>query len=33
VTASAHVQRHEDVLTRTFRSSQDEGDATQEPAQ
>jgi hypothetical protein len=30
VTANAHVQRHEDVLTRNFRSVQD--DAAQEPA-
>lgn len=32
VTASAHVQRHEDVITRNFRSAQDASDATQEPA-
>jgi hypothetical protein len=33
MTANAHVQRHEDVLTRNFRTSQDAGDASQEPAQ
>jgi hypothetical protein len=33
VTAGAHVERHEDVITRNFRSAQDANDATQEPAQ
>lgn len=32
VTADAHPERHEDVIRRTFRSSQDAGDANQEPA-
>jgi peptidyl-prolyl cis-trans isomerase D len=33
LSADAHVQRHEDVLTRDFRTSQDASDASQEPAQ
>ncbi len=33
VTADAHPERHEDVIRRNFRSSQDTGAANQEPAQ
>jgi peptidyl-prolyl cis-trans isomerase D len=32
VTANAHVERHEDVITRTFRTTQEGDDTTQAPA-